>query len=494
LANKFTNIIDGIKNNPTLTVKEQLGYCGGIFGNAMGQDSVCTYGDQFDRDYMGISAENQLVKSNVSTIIGFFIPPIAGALYDVQRKPGKTSFVRRAIGVTPLPFAIASMMLFIVPTHSAIGNLIWTYVFGLIFSIADTFFDTAMGTLGLRMVPNPKDRKNFFTLTSLASTLGSMLPGWLIPIVIGKIDDFQKQQWAYFWIALVFCILGLASMYCTYFLVKDKPVNAIAAGKETEEKIHWNKNTILAILHNRPFIVTQLSLSCDSVRQVTYNTLPYLYRNTFGDYGMKAIIDVISGALSYVGLFAVPVVGNKISARNMLAGGYGYTAFFYLLMSLFNIKFSVGKVRKYKYVIGVLIGLAGMPNGAQGAARKIIVADSTDYMEWYSAKHYGAPIRSDGVLTAVQNLFSKFNSLLRANLYNGLMGAIGYQSKDPVTGVTPEQTPETLHGIYKIITLCGLAGNIASAICFLFDNYTGKRKEAINAELAQLREGRVEEI
>ena len=26
--------------NPSFTLKEQLGYCGGIFGNCMGQDSV----------------------------------------------------------------------------------------------------------------------------------------------------------------------------------------------------------------------------------------------------------------------------------------------------------------------------------------------------------------------------------------------------------------------------------------------------------------------
>ena len=39
---KLKDTIQAIKNNPSFTVKEQLGYSGGIFGNTMGQDCVYT--------------------------------------------------------------------------------------------------------------------------------------------------------------------------------------------------------------------------------------------------------------------------------------------------------------------------------------------------------------------------------------------------------------------------------------------------------------------
>ena len=51
---KLKNTLDTIKNNPSFTVKEQLGFAGGMFGNAMGQDCVYTYSDKFNRDFLNI--------------------------------------------------------------------------------------------------------------------------------------------------------------------------------------------------------------------------------------------------------------------------------------------------------------------------------------------------------------------------------------------------------------------------------------------------------
>lgn len=483
-----------LSTSDSLTLKEELGYCGGIFGNTMGQDSVHTYGDKFSRNFMGVEPIDIQKKDNIVEIISFFIPPLAGALYDTDRGKGKMSYVRMAIGSAPIPFAIASMLLFIVPFAQSDKNFFWVLAFNLLFTIADNFFDMSMTTLGLRMTPNASDRKNFFTLSSIASTLGSMLPGWVIPIIVGMTDDPHKKQWLYFFIALVFCVIGFAAMFGCFVAVKDKPVVSLGLKDEEEEKIHWNKDIIKAILHNRPFIVTQISTITDTVRQITYSFLPYLYEDTFDDYGMKAIIDAISGLFSYLGLFAVPVVGNKISARNILAGGYGYTAFFYALMSLFNFKFNLDNIRKKRYIIGILIGLAGMPNAAQGAARRIIVADSTDYMEWYSAEKLGKPLRSDGILSAAQSIFGKVVSLVKTNGYNICMRAIKYKSTNSARGEVNIQSNDTLRGIFRVISLCGLVGNILSAVCFLFDSYDGERKEQIQSRLSEIRQKKDEKL
>ena len=473
----------------SLSFKEQLGYAGGIFGNCMGQDSIGTYADKFNRNFMGISNKLLLVKGNITTVLSFLIPPAAGALYDAPTKPGRKSNLRKALLAAPVPFAITSLLLFIVPSSSPIFNFIWVLFFDLIFSISDTFYDIAMSALALKILSDPKDRKNFYTLSGLASSLGSMLPGWLIPIVVGTTDDVTRQQWLYFFVAFGFAVIGVASMYTPYMTIDEKRDFAVQTQikEKDKEKIKWDRKTVSMILHNRPFVVMQLSVIFDTIRRVTYDTLPYLYDDTFGDYGMKAIIDMISGALSYAGLLAVPFVGKKVSARNMLAGGYAYTGFFYVIMSLFNIGFDVAKMRKKRYLVGVFIGLAGMPNAAMGAARSILVADSTDYMEWYARKKYNEKLRSDGMLIAAQNIVSKAANLLKTNLYNILFTIIKYVPKDPGSKVKPVQTDSTLRGIYSIITFCGLAGNLLSALTFALDNYDGKNREKIFAELVEMR-------
>ncbi len=490
MGEKLTKFKNTFISNKSLTMKEQLGYGAGIFGNCMGQDSTGTYGDVFCRDFLGIKSSRMIIKDNIADILSFIIPPVAGTIYDSPSKK-KKSHLSTSLFVTPIPFALTSMMLFIVPSGNVFFNFLWALFFGLAFSVVDTFYDIAMSALGLRMCDDPKDRKNFFTFVSLASTLGSMLPGWIIPIIVGTTDDKSRQQWLYFFIALVFCILGVTAMYMPYLTVRQKADMAldILAGREkkAEVKVQWNRETVSAIFHNRPFIVLQLSLIFDTIRKVTYDTLNYLYKDVFDFYGMKAVIDAVSGGLSYAGLFSVPFVGAKMSARNIVAGGYAYTGFMYVIMSLFNIGFSVKGIRKKKWIIGILIGLAGMPNSAQAAARKIITADSTDYMEWYGYKHFGSAVRSDGILVATENITSKIVKLAKTNLYNGLFMAIKYKEGDPNSNIKTVQTDKTLHGIFLMVTLCGLIGNVLSAVTFLFDNFTGKHREEILEELNEFR-------
>ena len=49
------------------------------------------------------------------------------------------------------------------------------------------------------------------------------------------------------------------------------------------------------------------------------------------------------------------------------------------------------------------------------------------------------------------------------------------------------QTPETLHGIFLLVVIPGIIGNLIPGIVMMFDNFTGKRKEKIMAELEEIR-------
>ena len=374
---KIKDTILAIKNNPSFTVKEQLGYSGGIFGNTMGQDCVYTYSSKFNRDFQMIDAGRLNLLENVSAIFSFLIPPIAGPILDKPTPPGKQSTAKMILRIAPIPFALTSLLLFVVPSNSPLMNLIWAFIFTILFESVDAFFDMAMTTISLRMTTNPKDRKNFYTLSSLAATLGSMLPGWLLPIVVERFSDITQQKWAHFFVALFFCLLGVSVMHAPYYTLNEK-VNV--SPKEGETKVTWNRKKISAILHNKPFMIAMVASMFETIRKVTYDLLPDLYRETFDNYGMKAIIDMISGSLSYVGLFLVPIVGAHVSARSMLVGSHLYSAAFYSAIALFGVKFDLTRVRKWRYLVGVLIGLSGMPNSGMDASRKIIVADSTDQM------------------------------------------------------------------------------------------------------------------
>lgn len=487
IKEKINRFIDPIKNNPSFTIKEQLGYAGGIFGNAMGQDSIDTFDDIFIRTYMFAEKDFYLITiiENILMFLGFITPPVAGSILDTPARPGKKTPSKILTGTMPLPFTIASLLLFIVPSADPIRNFIWFLVFKLIFKTVDTFYDLSLNTLSLRMTNNANDRKNFYTVATLAASLGSMCPGWVIPVIVETSKDPTRQKQLYFICALIFGVLGLATMLAPYFTLEEK---LKVVKKPEKAAIVWDRQTISTLLHCRSFIILELATFFEQIRQLSYKLLNYMYRDVFGLYKMKVAIDAISGVLSYVGLGAVPVLGRKFSARTILCGGFAYTGFFYTLMSLFAIKFNVNKIRKYKWLIGVMIGLAGMPNNAISASKKIIVGDATDYMEWYSEKTFGTPIRSEGLVSAAQSVFGNVFNLIRTNFYNIAFQKIGYKSASAGEAVT--QTTGALKGIFLMFTLCGVVGNFLASGSYLFDNYTGKKKDGILKELENMREVR----
>ena len=466
--------------NPSFTMKEQLGYCGGIFGNCMGQDAIGTFADKFFRTFMMIKANHITLYSNIALALGFLTGAVSGYVLDTPTPPDKKTPTKIITGITPIPFAITSLLLFVVPTADPFKNFLWMLTFHLIFNVSDAFYDASLYTLSLRMTNNAKDRKNFYTVGTLAASLGSMLPGWLIPILVGSTQDAGKQKMFYFFAALVFCVLGVSLMYAPFFTLNEK---IRVAQRPEKEKLAWDKETLLSVLHNRTFIITEIATFFEQVRQMSYTLLPYMYEDVLGDYKMKAIIDIVSGMLSYAGLLSVPFLGSRLSARTVLSGGFAYTGIFYAAMGALGLGFKSEKMHARRWIIG-------MPNNAISASKKVVVGDSTDYMEWYAEKRFGRPIHAEGFITATQSMLGNVFNVIRTNIYNIIFGKIGYLPNyidESGEEVKPVQGESTLKALFLMFILFGVIGNFLASATYLFDNYTGKKKEAIYADLQEMR-------
>jgi len=282
-------------------------------------------------------------------------------------------------------------------------------------------------------------------------------------------------------------------MYAPYFTLNEK---IRVTARPEKEKLAWDRETVISVLHNRTFIVTEIATFFEQIRQLSYRLFVYIYENVLGDLKIKAVMDIVSGALSYVGLFAVPFLGKHFSARTVLSGGFAYTGIFYAIMGLLGLGFSSEKMHKRRFIIGLLIGLAGMPNNAIAASKKIVVGDSTDYMEWYAEKRFGRPIHAEGFITATQSLLGNVFNIIRTNIYNIVFAKLGYlPNYRDANGkeVKAVQSEKTLKGIFLMFVLCGVLGNFLASVTYLFDTYTGEKKAKIYAELLEMREKRLAE-
>jgi len=471
---KLKDVFKKLADNPSFTLKEQLGFASGSFGNCMGQDMVGTFITLFLAKYVGIEAAMITLLMVVSKIVTIVSDPVLGGMLDRGLGTKKKSATKPFLLWSPFPLAVTSVLLFVVPAQNMTFRLAWVFSFYLIFSISDAIYDMSLLTMSVRMTKNPKDRKNFYTLAQFASSLGTTLPGGVIPIFISMYkSNFAVQDDIYFIGALIFGILGLGTMLMPYFTLKEKnPSISIA-----KPKVSLNAK---AILSNKPLLLLIASQLIESVRQICYGALAFFYMETLNAFWLSTVVGSVSVVLSYIGILLVPLIGNKLSSRSMLAYSYLYSGACYVLLL----------VTGYKslFLVGALIALAGFPNGLMSCARRILLADSTEYMEWKTWKKYGTPVRSDGMVMAVNSMTNKINNLWKDLLLPMGLTFIGYISATVIDGQTIEvtQSAETLRGIFYLVAIPGVVGNLLPGIIMLFDNYTGKHKTAILAELAQM--------
>ncbi len=466
---------DNLRNNPEFTLKELIGFASGSFGNSMGQDCVSTYTDQFFYDYMGLQKEQNLSIKAITKGVNIATKPIIGMLLD------NTGSAKKFMTFSAVPLTVASVLIFFVPTGSLTFRLIWSFLLYLLFHVADAFYDIALLTMSSRMTTTPGPRKTFYTVAQFASTLGSTLPGGLVPIIIDtQQGDYTSEKWAFFVVALIFGILGLITMLLPCLTLKEK----LALSPVVKEK----KPTVdfKVIMMNRPLLLLSLSQVIDSVRQVCYSALPFFYKQTMNNYGMKTIVEVCSSALSYIGLASVPLIGKKLSSRDMVSYGYLFTGTCYSLLAIFGYKF--------KLIVGFLIAIGGFPNAGMSAARRILLADSADYMEWKTYKKLGISVRNEGMIFSFNSMCSSISSLWKDLMIDFGLALIGYKSATvSATGESVEavQTPATIKGIFYLVVIPGIIGNIVPGLLMRLDNFNGARKTAILEELQEIRKERV---
>ncbi len=483
-GSKFTRFWHNITSNPSVTVKETLGYSAGLLGNSAAQDVEAFALTLFLTRFMGIGAAYVLILELVAKIANVIADPIAGLILDRKTKNGR-SMAKIFSLITPFPLAVSSILLFVVPKIGFTQRVIYVFVFYLIYIFCDSFYDMSIQTIAARMTSNPKDRKNFYTVAQFAETLGGMLPSGFIPIFVAAYAE--KEQFIYLAFAIVFGIIGFFFMIVPAFTLRDK--TEFKYIRKTEKKVQLS---FKALALNRPMWMLILATLFDSLRQVTYTGLAYFYLETLDAFWMASLVGTVSSYLSYAGILLVPIICRKWSARDVIMGGYAYTGVFYLILLLCGRY--ILDARPF-WLITLCIGLAGLPNGAMSSCRKILLADSSDYMEYKTWKKYGEPVRSEAMIFATNSTANRVKTLFKSSLFPIGLLIIGYVSAYSFGNSTIQviQSENVLRGIFYLITICGIAGNFIPAAFMLLDNFHGKKKEALMSELEEMRLARLKE-
>ena len=255
--------------------------------------------------------------------------------------------------------------------------------------------------------------------------------------------------------------------------MKEKTVSIREVKKE---KVKLRKN-FKALLRNRPLICIFLSSVAISLRSMGYGAMIYFYKETMANYALATFIGIGSSIPSYVFMLAVPFLAKKFSLRNLCIAGYAFSASMYLIF-FFSGYSSV-------FWVAFFFIVSGIPAGMIGTCSTIIVADSVDYMEWRTG------VRSEGLVWSINGLKTKAASTLSGMWLPIGLGMIGYHVAQANTEFII-QSDATKQGLFYLVSLAPLAGSILAIVPMLFDNFYGKRREKIFAELEERRKLAIE--
>jgi len=470
-GSKVKGFFDKIIHNPTFTLKEQLGFASGTMGNGLAQDIEGSYFSVFAITNFGIRADQLITLMLVAKIVSIIVDPIAGMFISKAGKNGR-SRAKLVSLFAPIPLCITCVLIFWNIQIELIYKVIYIFTFYLIYCVADGFYDMSLLTISARMTTNSKDRSSFYTVASLAGTLGGMIPTFAIPMLVTAYKGSEDKVYLIF--SIIFAIISFFMMIVPYHTLTEK--TQAAWRKPASTKLNFK-----ALALNRPMWLLISSKIVDSIRQICYGGLAYFYLETLDAFWMTTVAGTISATLSYVGIVLYPFISSKVNSRDVIFFGYMYTGILYVIFLLAGYQSLA--------VVAILIGLAGMPNGAMGVARNVLLADSTDYMEYMTWKKYGEPVRNEAMVFSLNSMSSRIQGFWKDLLLPAALAAIGYVSAMTfgASSIKVVQTSETLNAIFYIVVGFGIAGNFLPAIIMAFDNFHGKKKEAILAELYEMR-------
>ncbi len=448
-------------------------FCGSTFFSRSIGELLASYFTLFLTDFMLIPTAQITVLMLVTRILDAVTDPIAGSIVDITHT--KWGNARPYVLWSSFPLAIFTVLIFWVPNLNMMGRLVYVYVVYIGYGLAQTMYSVPLATLGQKITAVPEERKNIYTISGFMGTFGTAIPG-AVPIVLQFIQthfDESKvhsvQETAYFIIALVIGVGTLIFGVMAFFTMKEK-VKPISGAKH--EKVKLTKN-LGAIFKNRPLICIFLSSAALSLRSMGYGAAIYFYKETMANYALATFIGIGSSIPSYIFMAAVPFLAKRFAPRNLCIAGYAYSAIMYLLFFFSGYK-SV-------FWVAFFFIVSGVPNGMIGTCSTLIVADSIDYMEWRTG------IRSDGLVWSINGLKGKATSTLSGMWLPIGLGMIGYHTAQNAAELVI-QSDATKQGLFYLVSLAPLAGSILAIIPLLFDNFYGKRRDAIFEELHKRRE------
>ncbi len=411
--------------------------------------------------------------------------PLIGSVVDKTRTGyGK---LRPWLIVTPLPFAIFTVLLFGGPTFmhgvsSAGVKIAYMYASYLLWELCFTFADVPFNGMTTAVSPLPQDRTRVISFSTFISGIAA---GAAQTLLLSLMDASEKGVWNVS-LRTVFLLIGLISAGFGGGLFS-------LAGVFTKERVVQSARQpgviegFRVLIRNKPLLLIVVSNMLMSAGGLYNVFTTYYFAEVLQLNSLKLLIDIPGGAVGIATYPFIPAIKRKFDNKQ-------------LMIIHFIAKAAVGIVcffagfRQYanKWVAVPVLMLLNIVISIVHTVRNIIstemIGDTIDYMELETGE------RNEGVSFAVSSFFGKLTSSVSTAIATAVLPKIGLTYETVNGEQVSVKGEKTDFYIWMFYVLAPQLLNFLGIIPFFWYNLTGRRLEEIRRQLAERREKMIAEM
>jgi len=450
---------------------KRIGYGIGDLGCNLVFSTMSSYLLIFYTDVFGIAAAAAGTMMLVTKLVDAVTDTVMGMIVDKTHTKwgqGRPYFVIGAI-----PFAVFTVLTFIVPDLSESGKLVWAYVTYCLLCTAYTVVNIPLNTIVPRLSADPHERNILVTTRMVCALLGTAIVmsittpfvkfvgGILDP---GLADPFKSPK---AWV-IVMGVYGVAAMLI-FFLT-------FASTKEVVPPSVQNKDTSLKenlkAMTGQAWLVMIFNFLYFALYVVRSTTVIYFFKYNLGREDLATLVGFLGILSGLPMLLCLPALQRRFGKRNIL----------FLSIAIYlagDILIMLNRTSVAFQLCGLVItglgiyGIFGTVFAMQPAA--------VDYSDWKKNRSIS------GTIAAFQGLFVKASMGLASWIIGLYLGSNGYDGASSVQTAAAQQSIQFCY-IWIPVILCILLAITNSF--YKLDSCAVEMRAELDRRRQKLTEGR----
>ena len=448
---------------------KRIGYGIGDLGCNLVFSTMSSYLLIFYTDVFGIAAAAAGTMMLVTKLVDAVTDTVMGMIVDKTHTKwgqGRPYFVIGAV-----PFAVFTVLTFIVPDLSEGGKLVWAYVTYCLLCTAYTIVNIPLNTIVPRLSADPNERNILVTTRMVCALLGTAIVMSIttpfVKFVSGIVDPgiadpFKSPK---SWV-IVMGIYGVAAMLI-FFLTFASTEEVVPPSVENSDGSLINH---LKAMTGQAWIVMGLNFMYFALYVVRSTTVIYFFKYNLQREDLATLVGFLGILSGLPMLLCLPKLEEKFGKRNILFLSAGL----YLVGSVLILLFKTSVAVQLTALVITGLGIYGI-FGTIFAMQP----DAIDYSEWKKNRSIS------GTIAAFQGLFVKAAMGLASWVIGLYLGMRNYDGAASTQTLEAQGAIEVCYMWIPII-LCVLI--IVLNAFYKLDSCADEMRAELNARRRKLQE------